>query len=59
MINIYPISLRNCWSTIKYIAAVSAAIVGALTNTGLVLGFIYLFYRTPLVAMTVSKAINK
>ena len=43
---------------VKYIAAVSAAIVGALTNTGLVLGFIYLFYRTPAVAQTYGVNVN-
>ena len=42
----------------KYIAAVSAAIVGTLTNTGLVLGFIYLFYRTPAVAQTYGVNVN-
>lgn len=31
-------------------AAVAAAMVGTLTNTGLVLGLTYLFYRTPAVA---------
>lgn len=39
-------------------AAFGAAIVGALTNTGLVLGLIYLFYRTPVVAQTYGVNVN-
>ena len=32
------------------LAAILAAVAGTVTNTGLVLGLIYLFYRTPVVA---------
>lgn len=39
-------------------AAVGAAAVGAVTNTGLVLGLIYLFYRTPAVAQTYGVNVN-
>ncbi|BAP85248.1 membrane protein [Paucilactobacillus hokkaidonensis JCM 18461] len=38
------------WMHSKAAPMVIAAIVGALTNTVLVLGFIYLFYHTPAVA---------
>jgi uncharacterized membrane protein len=39
-------------------AAIGAAIVGSVTNTGLVLGLIYLFYRTPAVAQTYGVDVN-
>lgn len=38
------------WVKRSKFAMVVAGIVGSITNTGLVLGFIYLFYRTPAVA---------
>lgn len=38
------------YSHSERVAAILAAAVGTLTNTGLVLGLIYLFYRTPAVA---------
>lgn len=40
------------------IAAVVAAAVGAVTNTGLVLGMIFVFYRTPAVAKTYGVDVN-
>ena len=42
----------------KYGAAIGAAVIGTLTNTGLVLSFIYLFYRTPAVAQTYGVNVN-
>lgn len=42
----------------QYLAAIGAAIVGSITNTGLVLGFIYLFYRTPAVAQSYGVNVN-
>lgn len=38
------------WTQRKKLAMTIAGIAGSLTNTVLVLGFIYLFYRTPAVA---------
>ena len=38
------------YSHSKRWAAILAAVAGSITNTGLVLGLIYLFYRTPAVA---------
>ena len=38
------------YSHSQRLAAILAAAAGAITNTGLVLGMIYLFYRTPAVA---------
>ena len=38
------------YSHSERVAAILTAAVGTLTNTGLVLGLIYLFYRTPAVA---------
>ena len=38
------------YSHSQRLAAILAAAAGAITNTGLVLGLIYLFYRTPAVA---------
>lgn len=39
-------------------SAMGAAAVGSLTNTGLVLGLIYCFYRTPAVAKTYGVDVN-
>ncbi|MDM8334086.1 ECF transporter S component [Limosilactobacillus panis] len=38
------------WSGHQKLAMAVAGVVGSLTNTGLVLGLIYLFYQTPAVA---------
>ncbi|WP_367329536.1 ECF transporter S component [Limosilactobacillus sp.] len=46
----YPFRLVLRYSHSERLAAILAAAAGALTNTGLVLGLIYLFYRTPAVA---------
>lgn len=40
------------------VATILAAVVGSLTNTGLVLGLIYAFYRTPAVAHTYGVNVN-
>ncbi|MGM9907863.1 ECF transporter S component [Limosilactobacillus sp.] len=46
----YLFRLVVCYSHSKRWAAILAAVAGSITNTGLVLGLIYLFYRTPAVA---------
>ena len=43
--------IQRCFHSARW-GAIIAAAIGALTNTGLVLGLIYLFYRTPAVART-------
>ncbi len=46
------------YSHSKRWAAILAAVAGSITNTGLVLGLIYLFYRTPAVAHAYGVDVN-
>lgn len=47
------------WKLKPRSAAIVAAAIGTLTNTGLVLGFTYLFYRTPAVARAYHVDVNR
>lgn len=46
------------WTHRPKLAMAVAGIMGSVTNTGLVLGFIYLFYRTPAVAQVYGVNVN-